>query len=917
MSIIKLRIIPFLAICIFVHLTSIQAIHAQQLSTTHIDEYYWGTPLKKVLKDFKEKYKINIVYDSLMVEGYTFDFLYSNTDAKTAISILFRDNKKLTYSYDQDSVVHVIPRPVEYDQENQGEENNDNAKNTAPVVYAKYTGKAERHGINITGIIRDHNTGEPLPYASVVVKETRSGASTNIDGYFTLFNVPTDTSTLLVSYIGYQLQTFYLSPEIASAAVTIELDNSGTEIKGVVVEGERERLMSTAQDVSSIKMSPIKVADLPSLGEKDIFRSFQLMPGISGSNESSAGLYVRGGTPDQNLIIYDGFTIYHQEHLYGVFSAFNSNAIKDVQLYKGGYEAKYGGRLSSVMEIIGKTGNDRKFNVGADVSFLGFNAYTEIPLKKKGSIFVAGRRSYKTFLYKKIFNAFNKSSTPKVMETTSFGPGGKNFTTADPSSYFYDLNAKFTYNITKKDLISLSFFNGEDVLDNTRDFDRSAMNISIAGETKDITKWGNWGGSAKWSRKWNEKFYTNTLASYSRYFSKRERSNNRSADINGTTTEFKDGTNEKNELNDISLKIDNEYKFTTNNQLEFGLQYSNYNIAYSYIQNDTNMLLNLKNKGNTIAVYAQERLKFFDKLSVLPGARLTYFDVCNKLYFEPRFQANYEVIKNLKIKGAWGIYNQFVNRIIREDIMSGSRDIWILSNNDNIPVGRATHYILGTSYESKNFLFDVEGYYKNLKGLSEYTLRFTPQFGQDINYSELFYKGEGYTRGIEFLLQKKSGRYSGWIGYTLSETRYHFPVYGDDYFSASQDVTHEIKIINTYKLKKHFTFSATWVFATGKPYTEPLGGYTLDMLDGNTSSFILAGTKNSARYPAYHRLDLMAKYDFFIWGAKGAIAMSVFNVYNHKNIWYKEFEIDETGLTETNMNFLGITPNLTLSFQLR
>ncbi len=889
----------------------------QNISSIRIDEYYWGTPLKSVLKDFKNKYKINVVYDSLMVEGYTFDFLFSNTSAKSAIDILFRDNKSLSYFYDEDSVVHVIPRVAEPDDDYSEEDNNNIKRNSAPVIYTKYSGGAQKYGITVSGIIRDHNTGEPLPYASIIVKETKTGASSNIDGYFTLFNVPSDTSAIIVSYIGYQLQTFYLSPTSALNTITIELETSGTEIKGVVVEGERERLMRTTQDVSSIKMSPIKVADLPNMGEKDIFRSFQLMPGISGSNESSAGLYVRGGTPDQNLILYDGFTIYHQEHLYGVFSAFNSNAVKDVQLHKGGYEAKYGGKLSSVMEIIGKTGNDRKFNIGADVSFLGFNAYTEIPLKKKGSIFIAGRRSYKTFLYKKIFNAFNKNAAEKIMETTNYGPGGKNFTTTDPSSFFYDINAKFTYNITKKDLISLSFFNGEDVLDNTRDFDRSAFNVSIAGETTDITKWGNWGGSAKWSRKWNENFYSNTLVSYSKYFSKRERSNNRDIDINGTSTEFKDGTNEKNDLNDISLKMDNEYKFNSNNQLEFGLQYSNYNISYSYIQNDTIPMLNMKNYGNIASVYAQDRMKFFNKLSVLPGVRLTYFDVCNKLYFEPRIQANYEIIKNLKLKTAWGIYYQFVNRIVREDIMSGSRDIWILSNNTNLPVGKATHYILGASYDYKDFLFDVEAYYKDLKGLSEYTLRFTPQFGQEINYSELFYQGEGYTRGIEFLLQKKSGRYSGWVGYTLSETRYHFPVYGDDYFSASQDVTHEIKIINTYKLKKHFTFSATWIFATGKPYTEPLGGYTLNMLDGNTSSFILAGSKNSARYPAYHRLDVMAKYDFFIWGSKGAITLSVFNLYNHKNVWYKEFEIDETGLTETNVNFLGITPNLTLTYQLR
>jgi hypothetical protein len=884
---------------------------AQYPSKILIDEYYFSTPIDQILHDFKTKYHVKIQYDSARLSHYNFSYLFSGTKVTSAISILFRDNPDLSYYYGEDSVIYIITRVT-------SDENQDNPDLPKVVIESKpYEGKAEKTGVTVSGIVRDHSSGEPLPFASIVVASTRAGTNSNVDGYFTLFNVPTDTSTLLISYVGYGVMRFYLTPQMDLHNIPVELVATGIELKGVEISNGRDNLIHATQDISFVKMTPLQISDLPSLGEKDLFRSFQLMPGISGSNESSAGLYVRGGTPDQNLILYDGFTVYHQEHLYGVFSAFNSNAIKDAQLFKGGYEAKYGGRLSSVMEIIGKTGNTRKFNMGADLSLLGFDGFVEIPLNKKGSVYIAARRSYKTFLYKKIYTAFNKNST-KNQEMPSAGPGGRNKETADPTSYFYDINAKFTYNITKKDVISLSFFHGKDVLDNSRDFNRAAINVSIAGEMTDITKWGNTGGSIKWSRKWNEKLYTNTLASYSKYFSLRDHSNDRSVEVNGTSTDISESTNEDNNLQDISLKTENEYKISSHNQLEFGLHYTNYNVNYSYLQNDTSTLLNMKDYGNLLAVYVQDRMRYFDRLSILPGFRVTYFSETGKVYAEPRIQMGYNFTRQFKLKAAWGLYHQFVNRIIREDIMSGSRDIWVLSNGDNIPVGKATHYIAGLSYETKNYLFEAEGYYKDLKGLSEYTLRFTPQFGSGVNYSSLFYKGEGYTRGIEFLLQKKAGNYSGWLGYTLSETRYHFPVYGDHYFAAAQDVTHEFKIINTYRLKKHWSFSATWIFATGKPYTEPLGGYTLTMLDGNTASFILAGSKNAARYPNYHRLDFSAKYNFRIWGdVNGDLGLSIFNVYNHSNIWYKEFEIDETGLTETDVKFLGITPNISFSIQLK
>ncbi|NTU61792.1 MAG: TonB-dependent receptor [Caldiserica bacterium] len=247
-----------------------------------------------------------------------------------------------------------------------------------------YFGPAKSFNFTLSGIVRDKSTGEALPFANIQIKESTIGTATNTDGYFTLLKVPTDTSTLLVSNIGYSVKEVFLTPQSSKKAFTIELSPASLTLKTVNVTAKKEDVvLINKTEVNTVKMTPKKLEQLPNMGEKDVMRSLQLMPGISASNESSSGLYVRGGTPDQNLVLYDGFTVYQVDHLYGFFSAFNSNAIKDVQLYKGGFESRFGGRLSSVTEITGKDGNQKKFNMGADISMLSVNGFVEIPIGKK------------------------------------------------------------------------------------------------------------------------------------------------------------------------------------------------------------------------------------------------------------------------------------------------------------------------------------------------------------------------------------------------------------------------------------------------------------------------------------------------------------------------------------------------------
>jgi len=786
-----------------------------------------------------------------------------------------------------------------------------------------YVGPPKSFVFTLSGIIKDAQTGEALPFATVYVKGSSIGATTNADGYFTMHKVPTDTSTICISYIGYDKKELKLSPLMSKINLVISINPSLLQLQEVVISAEREDIMQIKSDeISTIKMTPKELEQLPNAGEKDIMRSFQLMPGISASNESSSGLYVRGGTPDQNLIIYDGFTIYHVDHLYGFYSAFNSNAIKDVQLYKGGFESRFGGRLSSVTEITGKDGNQNNFNIGGEISLLSFNAYAEVPIGEKFTSIFTYRRSYKGLLYNEIFDSFNEEL---ATQNTSPQGGSGRFSSQQTtvSSYFYDLNGKFTYKPTDKDIISLSIFNGTDHLDNGYEINTpqrlADMGIDFDMKISDLTNYGNFGSGLKWSRKWSPKLYGNTTLSYSNYYSDRVMARTGSVTPpSGEGRTINSGNFEENNLVDYSLKSDYQYDLSNSVQFKFGVFGTQYDIKYDFIQNDTVTILNKHDLGFLSGGYLQGSIKLFNnKLKINPGLRSSYYELTEKMYYEPRLSANYKINDKLTIKGAWGKYYQFANKITREDISTGSKEFWTLSNGDNIPVGSSIHYIAGLSYEVPKYLFSIEGYYKKLNGLSEYSLRYDVS-NQGVNYEENFFNGLGYSRGIEFLAQKKTGKIKGWVSYTLGEAKNQFNVYGSDYFSANQDVTHEFKAVAIYSYKK-WDFSATWIYATGRPYTAPSGAYSIELLDGTTQDYFSVTSKNSLRLPDYHRMDISANYKIFISSKReiGYIGLSLFNLYNHTNTWYNQYEIVEGEVVETKINYMGFMPNLTISFKLR
>jgi len=797
--------------------------------------------------------------------------------------------------------------------------------------------------ITISGVLKDELTGETLPFASLFIKGTTKGATSNVDGRFTLFNVPSDTSQIEISFIGYRTKTVPLYPSMDMDNLQLSLQPGSLELDEITIAAVRkDQMIRASSGISKIGMTPEVASILPSYGEKDIFRSLQLLPGISGTNESSSGLFVRGGTPDQNLILFDGFTVYHVDHLFGFFSAFNSNAIKDVQLYKGGYEAKFGGRLSSVVEMTGKDGNSESFNMGFGASLLSVNGFVESPFADgKGSFILAGRRSFQSGFYSNLFDSFtNIGGDGDADEQGGGSPfgggrfGGFGQSQVQPNSFFYDLNAKLTYRFTPKDKLSISLYNGEDYLDNSRITDSSRggfrgpfggsfgggnPDFSFVSDNIDKSNWGNLGGSIKWSRQWSDQFFSNAIVSYSNYFSERNRQNQTSIARSDTTIVRTSGSFEENDLTDFSFKLDNELRLNANNEIDFGIQLTQNQIDYSLTQNDTISLVDRADGGLTASFYIQDKMTIADKLIFNAGVRANYFSLSSEMYIEPRLSMTYLLSEKFKLKAAYGEYNQFATRVVREDIQQGSRDFWVLSDGDVIPTSKSTHYIAGVSFESDGYLFDVEAFYKDYSGLTEYTSRQeTTGFGPNSSLvvNEQFFSGTGVSKGIEFLVQKKFGKFNGWLGYTLSTVDYNFDVFGENSFPANQDQQHEFKAVATYQVGK-FNFSSTFVYGTGRPYSAPVGFYEVGLLDGNTESYFQISDKNVLRYPSYHRLDASINYNMKLGESKAKLGLSIFNIYNRTNTWYKEYEVIENQLLETDVSLLGLTPSLFFNWTLK
>jgi hypothetical protein len=915
-----------------------------QSQSVIISERFDNVSLKKALTTISKKYKVKIAYASRLVKGIR---VSQNIEKKSL----------------NDALVQLLQgQPIRFSI----------VGGNKVLLYKKATNdsNAPPEKINITGKIKDATTGELLPFANIRVLGTRRGTVTNVDGIFALPNMPAaNPATLEVSYIGYQTKNYLL--KTGQDKYVIKLTPIISQLKEVVVEYQAKMVQPSA-DVGQMSINPAKFSSLPNLGENDIFRTLQWLPGINATNETTAGLSVRGSTPDQNLIYFDGFSVYHTDHFLGIFSAFNAHAIKDVQIYKGGFPAKFGGRVSSVIDITGKAGDQYKAKVGVGANMVSSNVFVEVPLKYNASLLIAGRRSFQDIVTSPVADSLANYAASQPRIRFLFDPDENREEAPSTRVNFYDLNVKYTIRPTKKDIISLSVYNGRDNIlinsefegkaslppppkkpksggggggpgnppppppppnDDEEDDEKREVDAELL--VTDQLEWGNTGVGLRWGRLWSQKFYTNLKLGYSRYYGlykgiSREEQEEEDGDI----LSFEGKTQQNNDLDDITFRLDNEWTINHNHTLSFGLMSTYNNIRYKQWVDDEYLFENRQTIGTQYTLYMQDAFRPFKRLQINAGVRFTYYNLNQTPYVAPRLSFQYDVTDNLKLKGAAGRYYQFVNQIITSNLRESGFDFWTLPDGDDIPILESTHLIGGLTLQTKLFTIDIEGYYKTLDGLVFY--EFDPKAvrrGETIDNDEKYNPGTGTSRGVDILLQKKKGKYTGWLGYSFNDLTYQFKAIDKNKpFTPATSTPHEFKSVNMLSLGR-FDFSATFVYGTGRGYRLPkdfakrVDERELLLEDDNVreTDIDALARGRTLRLPDYSRLDAAVTFNFkFGRRGKGQISASVFNLLDQRNIrevTFDELEIDSktkdgkkiSELVRFDVTQLGLTPNLSVN----
>ncbi|RMH81608.1 MAG: TonB-dependent receptor [Calditrichaeota bacterium] len=727
-----------------------------------------------------------------------------------------------------------------------------------PMLWAQAT-------LTISGYVKDARSGETLIQANVYLPELQVGATTNSQGYYIITEVPPGTHLLVASYLGYQdfRREITLRPG-QHLRLDIELQPAVIEGEEVVVEAPQP--IEEEKAVGLLNVPPRLVGELPAVLETDLFRAMQLLPGIKAASDFSSGLYIRGGSPDQTLILLDRTTVYNPSHFFGFFSTFNPDAIKDVHIYKGGYPAQYGGRLGSVVDIYNRDGNRKEFQGRGSLGLLASRLNVEGPLPK-GSWMLAGRRS----TLEPVLSILRKTEEdiPDVF-------------------YFFDLNGKINYDPGANDRLSLAFYGGDD-----------NVKFPFADDADFKLNYGNRTVSLNWTHVFSQILFSNFTLTRSRYFN--------FAEFNIAGTPFQ----RENQVFDNSIQGDFELIPNRHHALKAGFWISDLSMTFKN-RFDREETLSEKIDNQFISGYVQETYKPDPLWSITGGVRASFATGGDFLRFEPRLSVERIYSQQLLFQAAYGRYYQFLT-LITNEAFSGF-DTW-LTTGKGVPPAWGDQFVVGIKTRpGEGYSADVEVYYRTMRDLFEFDPLIQDPAG--LAYRELFRFGDGYAYGAEFFLEKKVGRMTGFLGYTFSVSRRRFPGYNQNrYYPPKYDRTHDLNLVINYRLSSSWRFTAVFTYATGQAYTPVLGGYRVNFpfSTGKGLTFVV-GDLNEARLPPYHRLDVgFTRRGRFFHLGQYQLQIQAINLYSRRNIWFYSYDIQKDPFTREDVQMLPIIPNLSLT----
>lgn len=761
--------------------------------------------------------------------------------------------------------------------------------------------------VTISGYLKDETSGDDLIGANVILEENSSyGAATNVYGFYSL-SIPKGKHTINYSYIGYRKKSITVTIT-NDTTINMELLSESEALEEVVIKGEKENNNVANAEMNMVKIDPKEVEKIPVImGEKDIMKTVQLLPGIKSAGEGASGFFVRGGGTDQNLILLDEAIVYNPTHLLGFFSTFNSNAIRDVKLYKGAGPAQYGGRTSSILDIKMKEGSMREYNVDGSIGLISAKASVDGPIAKdKASFFVSGRRTYAD-LFLKLSN--DSTQNQSIL-------------------YFYDINAKVNWKISDKDRLYLSGYYGKDVFGFADDF---------------RFNWGNATGTLRWNHVFGPKVFSNTSLIVSNYQYR----------IQVPDVGLKIGSS----IDNYNLKQD--YIFYANNKhtLRFG-----FNLLYHRFkpgENKSDDGVNVPTLDNQNAletgVYIGDDWKITPRIQVNYGVRFTTFTqfgpgelytftesgnlIDTNVYdnwepvqtywgIEPRLSARFMINEKNSFKTGYSYSKQYLH-LLSNSTSSFPTDIWMPSTKNLVP--QSTHQVsVGyfRNFYNNKFEMSIEAYYKDMANVKDYRTGASVNFNPTVEGEIL--NGTGRAYGLEFMFKKRTGKFTGWVSYTLSRTERKFEeINGNTWFPSKQDRTHDVSVVLMYDITPRINISANWVYYTGNAVTFPSGLYFVDQ-----TPQLLYTERNGYRMPDYHRMDLGATFKGKEFKEKkdpetgevktvkkkflSSWTISIYNVYARENAYTIQFEPSEDNpnvFQAKQLALFKIIPSLTWNFK--
>lgn len=777
----------------------------------------------------------------------------------------------------------------------------------------------QARNFTISGHIVSDQSGETLIAASALENGSRKGVLSNSFGFYSL-TLPEGPVELTYSCIGYSPVT--LNFELRSDTMLNIRLHEDNMMEQITIVGNRVETVAKSTQMSSITVPVAQIKTVPALlGEVDLIKVLQLLPGVQSGTEGFTGFYVRGGGPDENLFLLDGVPVYNINHMAGFFSVFNADAIKNVTLYKGSFPARFGGRLSSVLDIRMNDGNNRKLSGTASVGLISSRLNLEGPLFNENTTFnISARRTYFDVLMQPFMQYSNSLSDQKVKA----------------GYYFYDLNAKLSHRFSDNDRLYFSFYMGDDVI--YADIEDRYDAPRTIQTTKMNWNWGNLLAALRWNHIIGNKLFMNTTLTYTRYRFDLGLGQSRQSKVYDPD-DFNAKITYKSGIEDFAAKVDFDWSLS-HNEIKFGATYTRHRfrpgisatkLDVSETETPIDAVIGDRDiHSDEVALYVEDNINIAKMFKINVGAHYSAFAVQNRFYhsLQPRVSARYLFNDRLSVKTGYALMNQYIHLLSNSSI-SLPTDLWVPVTKRIEPMN--SHQVsLGLFYDLNGLMdISVEGYRKTMNNLIEYKDGAT-FLGSSTGWEDKVSRGKGLAYGVEVLVQKTVGKTTGWVGYTLARTERLFDRPGEELnfgktFPAKYDRRHDLSIVISHRFSKRIDVSATWIYGSGTCATLGMYEIELDPIPSNYTSgkqqYTYVDERNNFRYPSYHRLDLSVNLHKQKRYGRRTWSLGVYNAYNRMNPFIVYPGTDEMAMyggesrkTLKQLTLFPIIPSISYSY---